>query len=184
MVTHLFNAMSPWQSRSLGMVGAALADPEVYAGIIVDGHHVHFTSVGLAKKLKGDKLFLVTDATPPAGTQMNSFIIGGQTVFYRDGKCVSAEGTLGGSALTMMEAIANCVHQVGIDLDEALRMATLYPAQAIAVAHQLGRLAPDYIANLAIFDDALKVVAVVDQGRFQSFTPALVAAGLPPALPV
>lgn len=183
MVTHLFNAMSPWQSRSPGMVGAALDSREVYAGIIVDGHHVHFTSVGLAKKLKGDKLFLVTDATPPAGTQMDSFIIGGQTVFYRDGKCVSAEGTLGGSALTMIEAIANCVHHVGIELDEAVRMATLYPARAIGVEHQLGRIAPDYIANLAIFNDDLKIVAVVDQGHLRSFTPDPVAENVPPSLP-
>jgi N-acetylglucosamine-6-phosphate deacetylase len=67
MATHLFNAMSPWQSRNPGMVGAVFQQAEVYAGIIADGHHVHFTSIQLAKRLKGDKLFLVTDATPPAG---------------------------------------------------------------------------------------------------------------------
>jgi N-acetylglucosamine-6-phosphate deacetylase len=173
MVTHVFNAMSPWQSRRPGMVGAALANPQVYAGIIVDGHHVHFTSVALAKKLKGDKLILVTDATPPAGATLDSFMIGGQEVFYRDGQCVSAEGTLGGSALTMIEAIANCVHQVGIDLAEALRMASLYPAQALQLDHQIGRLVPDHIANLAIFDEALTIMAVVDQGRLWSFSDRL-----------
>lgn len=173
MVTHLFNAMSPWQSRNPGMVGATLENSAIYAGIIVDGHHVHFTSVALAKKLKGDKLILVTDATPPAGTVLDSFVIGGQEVFYRDGKCVSAEGTLGGSALTLIEAIANCVNHVGIPLEEALRMATVYPAQALQLDHQIGRLAPDHIANLAIFDDALNIVAVVDQGRWQSFSDRL-----------
>ena len=173
MVTHLFNAMSPWQSRNPGMVGAALAATEVYAGIIADGHHVHFTSVALAKKLKKDKLILVTDATPPAGADLDAFMIGGQEVFYREGKCVSAEGTLGGSALTMIEAITNCVHHVGIPLDEALRMATLYPAKAIQLDHQMGRLAPNYSANLAIFDNALNVVAVVDRGRWKSFSDRL-----------
>ncbi|MEM0981793.1 MAG: N-acetylglucosamine-6-phosphate deacetylase, partial [Cyanobacteria bacterium P01_H01_bin.58] len=148
MATHLFNAMSPWQSRSPGMVGAIFNQPDVYAGIIADGHHVHFTSIALAKQLKGDKLILVTDATPPAGAKMESFTIGGQEVFYREGKCVSAEGTLGGSALTMIEAIANCVHRVGIPLDEAIRMATLYPATAIHMDYELGRLAKGYWANL------------------------------------
>jgi N-acetylglucosamine-6-phosphate deacetylase len=114
MVTHLFNAMSPWQGRSPGLVGAPFSHPEVYAGIIADGHHVHLGSVGLAHRLKGDHLLLVTDATPPVGTTMESFIIGGQEVFYRDGKCVSAEGTLGGSALTLIEAVRLCVEQVGI----------------------------------------------------------------------
>ena len=170
LVTHLFNAMSPWQSRQPGTVGAALNHPDIYAGIIADGHHVHFASIALAHKLKGDKLFLVTDATPPAGTTLDSFVIGGQQVYYRDGKCVSAEGTLGGSALTMAAAIANCVQQVGIPLNEALRMATLYPARAINLADQLGTLAAGRLANLAIFNPALQVSAVVDRGHLQTFT--------------
>ena len=170
LVTHLFNAMSPWQSRQPGTVGAAFNHPDIYAGIIADGHHVHFASIALAHKLKGDKLFLVTDATPPAGTTLDSFVIGGQPVYYRDGKCVSAEGTLGGSALTMAAAIANCVQQVGIPLDEALRMATLYPARAINLADQLGTLAAGRLANLAIFNPALQVSAVVDRGHLHTFT--------------
>lgn len=171
MVTHLFNAMSPWQSRQPGMVGAALNQPEVYAGIIADGHHVHFASIALAHQLKGDRLVLVTDATPPAGTQLESFIIGGQRVYYQSGKCVSAEGTLGGSALTMIEAIANCVHHVGIPLAEALRMASLYPARALGLADHYGQLTPGSVANIVIFDDALTVLAVVDQGKLVSFAP-------------
>lgn len=183
MVTHLFNAMSPWQSRHPGMVGAALSQPSVYAGIIADGHHVHVASIALAKQLKGEHLILVTDATPPAGmSSMDAFTIGGQTVFYRDGKCLSAAGTLGGSALTMNQAIANCLHHSGISLEEALRMATLYPARAMGMEHELGALAPGYQANLAIFDDELTIQGVVDQGQLQRFTEALtteVAMGSP-----
>lgn len=172
MATHLFNAMSPWMGRKPGMVGAVFGHPEVYAGIIVDGHHVHFESIRLAQQIKQDKLILVTDATPPAGAQIESFIIGGQEVFYQDGKCVSAEGTLGGSALTMIEAIANCVQHVGIALAEALRMATLYPAQAIQVDDHLGRLAPGYIANITLLDpQTFTVQGVIDQGELHRFTP-------------
>ena len=103
---------------------------------------------------------------------MDSFIIGGQRVYYRDGKCVSAEGTLGGSALTMIEAIANCVNHVGIPLSEALRMASLYPAQAIHVDDQYGQLAPGYVANVSIFDAALRILGVVDRGNLQLFAPS------------
>lgn len=170
MVTHLFNAMSPWQSRSPGMVGAALDQSSVYAGMIADGHHVHFTSIALAKRLKQDRLFLVTDATPPAGASLESFTIGGQAVFYQDGKCVSADGTLGGSALTMIEAVVNCVHQVGIPLEEALRMATLYPARAIGVESTLGYLASGRIANLTVLNTDLTVAGVIDRGTPQSFS--------------
>lgn len=165
MVTHLFNAMSPWLGRSPGMVGAVF-QRGVYAGVIADGHHVHFESIRLAKTLLQDKLLLVTDATPPAGAQMDSFWIGGQEVFYRDGKCVSADGTLGGSALTMMEAVANCVRHVDVPLAEALRMASTYPATAIGVDHKLGRIAPGYIANLVIFDSTLHITGMVDRGQY------------------
>ncbi|MBD0270033.1 MAG: N-acetylglucosamine-6-phosphate deacetylase, partial [Cyanobacteria bacterium Co-bin8] len=168
MVTHLFNAMSPWQGREPGMVGATFSRGNVYAGIIVDGHHVHFASVRLAQKILRDKLVLVTDATPPVGTQMESFTIGGQEVFYRDGKCISAEGTLGGSALTMIEAVANCVRHVGISLGEALRMATLNPARAIGCDDRLGLLAPSYRANLVLFNTEFAVMGVMDQGHLHA----------------
>ena len=166
MVTHLFNAMSAWQGRSPGLVGAVFSRPEVYAGIIVDGHHVHYGSVSLAKTLKQDRLVLVSDATPPVGTELESFVIGGQQVFYRNGKCVSADGTLGGAALTLMEAVGNCVRQVGIPLAEALRMATLYPARAIDADHSLGLLAVGYQANVTLFDPStFQVKGCIEQGQ-------------------
>jgi N-acetylglucosamine-6-phosphate deacetylase len=166
MVTHLFNAMTPWQGRQPGLVGAVFSHPEIYAGIIADGHHVHYGSVSLAHNIKQDRLVLVTDATPPAGTRIDSFIIGGQEVFYRDGKCVAADGTLGGSALTLMEAVRNCVQFAGISLTEALRMASLYPARAIGVEHELGHLAPGYIANVTLFEpETLTIRHVIDRGQ-------------------
>lgn len=175
MATHLFNAMSPWQGRSPGLVGAVFSRPEVYAGIIVDGHHVHYGSVALAQQIKQDHLLLVTDATAPVGTTLKSFEIGGKQVFYRHGKCISADGTLGGAALTLIDAVGNCVRQVGISLAEALRMATLYPARAIGVDRDLGRLAAGYQANVVLFDPlALTVQRVIDQGQL-----AWSAEGLP-----
>lgn len=174
MVTHLFNAMSPWMGRKPGMVGAVFNHAAVYAGIIADGHHVHLGSVELAKKIKQDKLILVSDATPPVGTQLDSFEIGGQQVFYRDGQCLSADGTLGGSALTLMEAVANCHRYLKLPLAEALRMASLYPARAIQVDHQLGLLSPGYVANITLFDPSTYTVkGVIEQGRLQAFDDSL-----------
>ncbi|HEY9696227.1 MAG TPA: N-acetylglucosamine-6-phosphate deacetylase [Trichocoleus sp.] len=171
MVTHLFNAMSPWQGRSPGGVGAVFDRPEIYAGIIADGYHVHYASIRLAHQLKQDKLVLVTDATPPVGTAMESFWIGGHEVFYQDGKCVAADGTLGGSALTMIEAVANVVRHAQIPLSEALRMASTYPAHLINVAQEFGYIAPGYVANLAIFDQDFQMRGIVDRGELQWFQP-------------
>lgn len=138
--THLFNAMTPMVGREPGVVGAIYDTPEVYAGIIADGFHVDYANIRIAHKIKGEKLVLVTDATAPAGADMEYFIFVGKKVYYRDGKCVDENGTLGGSALTMIEAVQNTVEHAGIALDEALRMATLYPATAIGVESKLGRI--------------------------------------------
>ncbi|MGO1295953.1 MAG: N-acetylglucosamine-6-phosphate deacetylase [Vibrio sp.] len=164
--THLFNAMSSITGREPGAVGAIYDTPSIYAGVIADGFHVDFANIRIAKHIKNEKLILVTDATAPAGADIESFIFVGKTVYYKDGKCIDENGTLGGSALTMNQAIKNSVKYVGIALDEALRMATLYPAQSIGIDKQFGRIAPGYIANLAIFDCDLNVEATVVNGQY------------------
>ncbi|MGB5446274.1 MAG: N-acetylglucosamine-6-phosphate deacetylase, partial [Psychromonas sp.] len=123
--THLFNAMSPMTGREPGVVGAVY-DNNIYAGIIVDGFHVAYENVRISKKILTDKLILVTDATAPAGADIKQFDFVGTRVYYKDGKCVGADGTLGGSAITMIQAIENSVKFVRVALDEAIRMATLY----------------------------------------------------------
>ncbi len=165
--THLFNAMTPITGREPGVVGAIYDTPEVYAGIIADGFHVDYANIRIAHKIKGEKLVLVTDATAPAGADMEYFIFVGKKVYYKDGKCVDENGTLGGSALTMIEAVQNTVEHAGIALDEALRMATLYPAKAMGVDQKLGRIKKGMVANLAIFDRDFNVQATVVNGQYE-----------------
>ncbi|MBD1575869.1 N-acetylglucosamine-6-phosphate deacetylase [Vibrio sp. S11_S32] len=165
--THLFNAMTPMVGREPGVVGAIYDTPEVYAGIIADGFHVDYANIRIAHKVKGDKLILVTDATAPAGAVMDHFIFVGKKVYYRDGKCVDENGTLGGSALTMIEAVQNTVEHVGIALDEALRMATLYPARAIGADDKLGQVKQGLVANLTVFDRNFKVKATIVNGQYE-----------------
>lgn len=165
--THLFNAMTPMVGREPGVVGAIYDTPEVYAGIIADGFHVDYANIRIAHKIKGEKLVLVTDATAPAGADMEYFIFVGKKVYYRDGKCVDENGTLGGSALTMIEAVQNTVEHAGIALDEALRMATLYPATSIGVENKLGRIKKGMVANLTVFDRDFNVQATVVNGQYE-----------------
>ena len=165
--THLFNAMSPITGREPGVVGA-IYDNDTYAGIIVDGFHVAYENVRISKKIMGEKLLLVTDATAPAGANIEQFDFVGTTVYYKDGKCFGADGTLGGSAVTMIESIEQCVKFVGIELTEAIRMATLYPAKAISAEDKLGSIEAGKVANLAIFTNDYKVVATVVNGSYKN----------------
>jgi len=156
--THLFNAMTPLQSREPGVVGAALEDPASWCGVIVDGFHVHPAAlrIALAAKPRG-KVFLVTDAMPPVGSGSETFQLNGETITCRDGRCVNAHGTLAGSALDMAAAVRNTLMQAGVDLPEALRMASTYPADFLRLDATHGRIAPGCRADFVVLDDALNV---------------------------
>lgn len=156
--THLYNAMSQLQHREPGMVGAALADRDSYCGIIADGHHVDplALQVALAAKSRGH-IFLVTDAMPPAAGGPASFALQGRKVIARNGRLELEDGTLAGSILTMDQALRYCVEILKVDLTEALRMASLYPAAFLKADRELGRIAASYRANLVHLTDDLAV---------------------------
>lgn len=151
--THLFNAMSPLTSREPGAVGAALEDAASWCGIVVDGYHVHPASlrVALAAKPRG-KMFLVTDAMPPVGGDSNTYALGGVTITCRDGRCETPDGVLAGSALDMATAVRNSVASLGLTLDEAVRMASTYPADFLGLASTHGRIARGCRADFVVLD--------------------------------
>tara|TARA_B110000091_G_scaffold197855_1_gene226406 strand:- start:102 stop:1241 length:1140 start_codon:yes stop_codon:yes gene_type:complete len=127
--THLFNAMSPWQGREPGVVGTALLNDQTSCGLIVDGHHVDLVTCQLAIKIKPKgRVFLVTDAMPPLGTDETEFAFFDRTVRLANGKLTSTTGELAGSILDMASAVRNCHQRLNITLGEAIRMASQYPA--------------------------------------------------------
>lgn len=156
--THLFNAMTPLQSRAPGAVGAALEDRDSWCGVIVDGAHVHPASlrVALAAKPRG-KVFLVTDAMPTVGTPDPEFVLNGETVTVKDGIARTADGTLAGSVISMIDAVRNCVELLGLPLEEAAYMASTYPAEFLGVGASHGRIAPGYQADFTVIDSVYKV---------------------------
>jgi len=156
--THLFNAMSPLHSREPGAVGAALENRDSWCGIIADGQHVHPATlrVALAAKPHG-KVFLVTDAMPPVGSDQTTFTLNGETITCNDGRCVNAQGTLAGSALDMASAVRNTVAQLRVDLAEAARMASTYPAAFLDIAATHGQIAKGYVADFVVLNEAIEV---------------------------
>lgn len=157
--THLFNAMSPLEGRSPGAVGAALEDRDSWCGVIADGVHVHPASlrVALAAKPRG-KVLLVTDAMPMVGADSPSFDLYGETITEVGGVVRNAAGALAGSALDMATAVRNSVGLLGLPLEEALRMAALYPARFLKLEHERGSIAPGLRADLVALDDGLQVL--------------------------
>ncbi|MCQ1056872.1 N-acetylglucosamine-6-phosphate deacetylase [Photobacterium sp. ZSDE20] len=163
MATHLYNAMTPLGSREPGAVGY-IFDKKPHAGIIVDGIHSSYASVRIAHQQLGEKLFMVTDAVAPAGTDMTEYDMAGTIAYVTDGKCHYADGTIAGAAITMIEGVKNLIQHVGLSREEALRMASLYPAKAIGIDNQYGRLLPGYKANITLLNDRNEVCSVYQMG--------------------
>lgn len=167
MATHLFNAMSQMGNREPGLVGAGVDLGAVSAGLIADGIHVDPAAMGIALRAKRGpgRIFLVTDAMATIGTDMTTFTLNGRTVYRKDGSLRLADGTLAGADLDMISAV-RFVHRVlGLDLDEALRMASLYPAVAVGQEHRLGRLAKGMAADIVALSSSLDVRGVWIDGR-------------------
>jgi N-acetylglucosamine-6-phosphate deacetylase len=164
--THLFNAMSASVGREPGMVGAALDLADAFVGIIADGHHVHAANLRIALAAKRrDRFMLITDAMPPAAGGPDHFDLQGRRVTRADGCLRLDDGTLAGSVLTMDEAVRYVVNVVGVDLGDALSMASRVPATFLRRDNELGRIAPGHLASLVHLDDGLRVRETWIEGR-------------------
>lgn len=162
LATHLFNAMSQLGNREPGVVGAVLDTDPVHAGLIADGIHVAPAAIRAALRAKQGpgRIFLVTDAMATIGTDMQSFTLNGRTIHRADGRLTLDDGTLAGADLDMAAAVRFTHRTVGVNLEEALRMASLYPAEAVGVAPEHGRLLPGSRADAVALDEALEVETV------------------------
>lgn len=167
MVTHLFNAMSQIGNREPGLVGAAIDTGTLYAGLIADGIHVDPAAMRIALRGKSGpaKIFLVTDAMATIGTDMQSFTLNGRLIKRENGSLRLEDGTLAGADLDMISAVRFVHDKIGVGLEEALRMASLYPAKAMGVDHRHGRLAKGSAANFVHLSDSLDVRGVWIDGR-------------------
>ncbi len=149
--------MSPLQGRQPGMVGAIYDNNDVRASIVCDGVHVDYPAVRISKKILQDRLFLITDAV--AEVQYGEY-----THVFKGDRYTLPDGTLSGSALTMLQAVKNAVFKVGIPLPEALRMASLYPASLMGLDKKWGRIQPGAQADFVVLDEELNCLQVIVEG--------------------
>ncbi len=138
-VTHLYNAMSALQHREPGMVGAVLNHATVMASIIPDGYHVNYAAIQIAKKILKERLFVITDAVTTTTE--------GLYQHYLVGDKYESNGILSGSALTMQQAVHNLVAHCNIELEEAFRMCSLYPAKVLGLDNEVGKIEKGFRAN-------------------------------------
>lgn len=166
--THLFTRMPPITTRNAGMAAYALDEKEVYAGMIGDGIHLDHALMRLAVRVKGasDRLYLVSDAAPPAGAEAPSpYMMGGQKVTVQNGKCLNENGVVAGSSMTLGQCVATCIRDVRLDPEIVLRMASAVPAQFLGLDHRFGKLLPGYSADVVALDHSFKALSVWVNGQ-------------------
>lgn len=160
--------------RTCGAVEAILADPDVSIDFILDGEHVDPVAVQVALACKDpDKVCLITDANANAGMPPGRYeSLGGYDidVLYEGGPARCAEtgpipGALAGSGLTMDKAVRNAVKMLGIDVPQAIKMASANPAGVLGIAGNKGFIREGYDADLVMLDSELNVVKTWVKGR-------------------
>jgi N-acetylglucosamine-6-phosphate deacetylase len=151
LVTHLFNAMSPLHHRDTGLPGAAMENKSLMASIIPDGIHVSYSALRIAKKQMGDRLYFITDSVTT--TNIGEY----QHQLNNDHYC-TADGTLSGSAITLLQGVRNAVQFCEISLDESIRMASLYPARILGLQNDYGAIASGKKASMLLLNDKLELV--------------------------
>jgi N-acetylglucosamine-6-phosphate deacetylase len=159
--THMFNAMSGLVARSPGVIGAVL-NSNIYTSVIVDMLHVDKANIQLLNKIKATNTYLVTDAVTSMGTNMQQFNLYGKTIYVKNGMCIDKDGVLAGTNLNMLAAVTNCVNLCGIEITQALKMASLIPAQLMGYANYLGKIQIAYKSNLIMLDLNKQICQVIN----------------------
>ncbi|HKF84464.1 MAG TPA: N-acetylglucosamine-6-phosphate deacetylase [Candidatus Limnocylindrales bacterium] len=154
--THLFNAMTGVDHRAPGLAVAALLEDAAYVELIADGNHVHPALWPLVARTKpAERLVLISDALPMAGSGSGSGRIGELDVEVRDGRAVLAgTDTLAGSIIALDTAVRNVARAEGVVA--AVLAASANPA-ALLGADDRGRLLPGRRAHIVELDDRLQV---------------------------
>jgi N-acetylglucosamine-6-phosphate deacetylase len=170
--THLYNAMGTAKKMGLfrhaGLLEFSLATPELYGELVADGFHVSPTLMRLAYEAKGpDRLILVTDSLAGAGLPEGAhFQLGNYRCKVGPGYGVlEDESALAGSLARMIDLVRNMTTMADVPLYEAVRMASLNPAEALGWSDRIGSLEPGKYADLVLFDDQFRLNCTIVSGQ-------------------
>lgn len=165
--THTFNAMTPLTHRAPGVVGLAMDNKDVYAELILDGHHVSVAAARILYNAKKDHLVLITDSMEACMKEEGKYQLGGQDVFVKDNQARLADGTLAGSVLCLNQGVKNAMDFFNIDVVEAVKLASLNPANSINMGQTIGSIAVGKKADIIIFDNDIEIKHAFVNGQMK-----------------
>lgn len=166
-VTHLYNAMNPFNHREPGVIGAALDNEKVYVEMILDGVHIHSSVVRAAFKMFGDeRIIMISDSMMAAGLDDGAYTLGGQAVTVKGNRAVLAkDGSIAGSVSNLMACVRTAVKEMGIPLESAVKCAAVNPAKAIGIFSSHGSLDIGKKADVVMLDRGLNIKCIIKSGK-------------------
>ncbi len=164
--THTYNGMRPLHHREPGVLGAVMAECEIYAQLICDGFHVHPAAIQALYLCKGsDRLVIISDAIRASGLPDGDYAFVGQQVRVHEGQARLKDGELAGSTATMDAGFRNILRITGCTLVDAAQMCATSPAASLGLGTHKGKIAPGFDADIAVLDADLNVVQTVVNGQ-------------------
>ena len=164
-LTHTFNAMRPINHREPGILGAVFENDDVKCEVICDYIHLHPAIIKMIYKIKGaDKINMISDSGTAAGLDISEFEVNGVKRYIKDGVVRLADGTIAGSARTLLDGVKNLVSS-GIPLEDVSKMASLNPAKTLGIDDETGSIAVGKLADLVVLDKDLNVCETFINGK-------------------
>lgn len=165
-VTHLYNAMTAFNHRKSGVIGATFDNDSSFVEIIGDGIHVSAPAFRMALKCIGDdRMVLISDSIRATGLPDGEYELGGQKVLVSGHRCTLENGTIAGSNTNLMECLRTVVRKMNIEFGRAVKMATVNPAKAIGEFERRGSIESGKKADLVILNRDMKLVRVIKNGQ-------------------
>ncbi|MGE6630173.1 N-acetylglucosamine-6-phosphate deacetylase [Bacillus sp. NPDC077027] len=165
-ITHLYNAMSPFQHRDPNVVGAALTNERLLTELITDGIHSHPLSIKLAYLAKSSKnLIMITDSMRAKGLGEGTYEFGGQTVTVSGKKALLPDGTLAGSILRMKDGVKLMKQTTNCNWNEIANMTSKNAAKQLGLDHQIGSIEVGKCADLVLWKESGELVLTICQGQ-------------------
>lgn len=161
-VTHLYNAMSSFNHRNPGVVGAAF-DKSKYVELIADGYHVNDAVVRSTFAMFGDdRVILVSDSTMATGLDEGNYWLGDNEIIVKGNKAVleDDEKVLAGSASNLFDCMVSAI-KMGVDPAKAVKAATINPAKRLNIDMMYGSIEKGKMPGLIVTNDKWEIEQVI-----------------------
>ena len=167
-VTHLYNAMTPFNHRETGVAGAVFDNKNVFVELICDGMHIHPSMIRAAFQMFGaDRICMISDSMSATGMNDGEYFLGGQKVIRKGTCAILSDGTLAGAVSSLYDNFKNAVLEMNIPLEDAVTACTSTPARSLKLEQKCGVLAVGRMADMVLLDTALNIRYVIKDGTLR-----------------